>query len=547
MRLEIEPSELELIAKAFQAISKENSYDGLAKALLKAALGYSGAGRGAVLLSESGGLLTKADASFPREKAKCFASQPPTSEFRLPADLREKVLTRREIVLKYNAWEGSALIDSAERRRGRIAQLCLPLILRDQTVGVLYLETERKETFTPRYVSVVSMLASQAAVSFESVQLFEALRETNLWMVKGQQIGRMGSYRWNTRTLLSRASRECYRLFDIDFDVNPVPFEVFKSRVHPDDYTALEEALARVVSTKSPFSHEYRVVHRDGTMLHVAAVGQFDVGPTGDIELEGIISDITDRKAAEQALADARTELARAIRLASLGELAGSIIHEINQPLTGIIVSAEACLRWLERSPIEPSKARKSALRVIEQGRRATDVVAGLRTLIRGAQLRLTDVQINDAIEEILLLLKRDMERAGVILTTALDKSIPTIEGDRVQLQQVILNLVRNAIDAMTTTTGKPRVLSLSTKSSDEGVAVVIADTGVGIAPASRDRLFDSLYTTKPDGLGLGLSICRKITAVHGGRLWVEENTPNGATFTFTLPVRQLGPVTAYP
>ncbi|MGY4173522.1 ATP-binding protein [Bradyrhizobium sp. USDA 4529] len=547
MRLEVETSELELIAKAIQAISKETSYEGLAKALLKAALDYSDAGQGAVLLSESGELLTKADASFPRERAKFLASQPPASELRLPADLSERVLTRREIVLKEDGWEGSALIDPTQCRRGRIAQLCLPLIHRDQTVGFLYLESERKETFAPRYVSAISMLASQAAVSFESVQLFEALRETNLWMVKGQQIGRMGSYRWNTRTLLSRASRECYRLFDIDFDVNPVPFEVFKSRIHPDDFPALEEALAGVVSTKSPFSHEYRVVHRDGTTLHVAAVGQFDVGPTGDIELEGIISDITDRKAAEQALADARTELARAIRLASLGELAGSIIHEINQPLTGIIMSAEACLRWLERSPVEPSEARKSALRVIEQGRRASDVVAGLRTLVRGAQLRFTDVQINEAIEEILLLLKRDLERAGVILRTALDKSIPTIEGDRVQLQQVILNLVRNAIDAMSSTTGKPRVLSLSTKSSDEGVAVVIADTGVGIVPASRDRLFDSLYTTKRDGLGLGLSICRKITAVHGGRLWVEENTPNGATFTFTLPLRQLGPISANP
>ena len=176
------------------------------------------------------------------------------------------------------------------------------------------------------------MLASQAAVSFESAQPFEALRETNMWMVKGQQIGRMGSNRWNTPTLLLRASRECYRMFDINLDVNPVPFEVFKSRVHPDDLPALEQALAEAVSTKSPFSHEYRVVHKDSTTLHIVAVGQFDPGPTGDVELEGIITDITDRRAAEQALTDARNELARALRLASLGELAGSIVHEINQP-----------------------------------------------------------------------------------------------------------------------------------------------------------------------------------------------------------------------
>jgi C4-dicarboxylate-specific signal transduction histidine kinase len=353
----------------------------------------------------------------------------------------------------------------------------------------------------------------------------------------------MGSYRWNTRTLLSRASRECYRMFDVDLDVNPVPFEVFQSRIYPDDLPALEHALTEAVSTKSPFNHEYRVVHRNGSILHVAAVGQFDLGPTGDVELEGIITDITERKAAEQALTDARNELARAVRLASLGELAGSIVHEINQPLTGIIMSAEACLRWLARDPAEPVEARKSAIRVIEQGRRARDVVAGLRSLARDAQLRFTDVQINDAIEEILLLLKRDIERADVTLRAALDRSKPVVEGDRVQLQQVVHNLVRNAIDAMTAASRRPRVLTVSSKVADGHVSVEIADTGVGIAAASRERLFDALYTTKGDGLGLGLSICRKIITVHGGRLWVEENTAHGATFTFTLPLRQSDPV----
>ena len=353
MRLENETSELELIAQAFRAISKEISYEGLAKALLKAALGYSGAARGAVLLSEGGELLAKADASFPRQKAKFFASQPAAGEFRLPADLSERVLARQETVVRQDSWKGSALIDPAECPPGsNITQLCLPLIHQERTIGVLYLEFDASaRLFAPRCVSVMSMLASQAAVSFESAQLFEALRETNMWMVKGQQIGRMGSYRWNTRTLLSRSSRECYRIFDIDQDVNPVPFELFRDRIHPDDFPALEQALAEAVSTKSPFSHEYRVVHRDGTTLHVHAVGQFDLGPTGDVELEGIITDITERKAAEQALMDARSELARAVRLASLGELAGSIVHEINQPLTGIIASAEACLRWLARDP----------------------------------------------------------------------------------------------------------------------------------------------------------------------------------------------------
>jgi signal transduction histidine kinase len=536
-----ETFDLELIAKAFQVISKEISYGGLARALLKVALEYSGAVRGAVLLSEGGELLAMANASFPRERAKVFASQPPVGELRLPADLSERVLTRQETVVRHDSWTRSALFDPVARPSGQdIGLLCLPVIHQERTIGVLYLESASKqETFTPRCVSVMSMLASQAAVSFESAQLFEALRETHMWMVKGQQIGRMGSYRWNTRTLLSRASRECYRIFDINLDVNPVPFEVFRDRVHPDDLPALERALSEAVSTKSPFNHEYRVVHEDGTTLHVVAVGQFDLGPSGDLELEGIITDVTERKASEQALTDARAELARAARLASLGEFAGSIVHEVNQPLTGIITSAEACLRWLARDPAEPGEARKSAMRVVEQGRRASNIITGLRSLVRDARLQFANVQINDAVEEVLVLLKRELERASVTLTTDFDTSMPKIEADRVQVQQVVFNLVRNAIDAMAGINGRARVLTAGSKVADGHASVTITDTGVGINPANSERLFDALYTTKSEGLGLGLSICRKIISAHGGRLWVEKNATHGAAFSFALPVRQ--------
>jgi signal transduction histidine kinase len=541
MTLENGTLELEPIAKAFQAISKEISYAGLAKTLLNTALGYSGAVRGAVLLSKGGELLAKADASFPRERAKVFASRPAITEFRLPADLSERVLKHQETVVKHDSWKRSALVDASECPPGQdIVLLCLPLIHQERTIGVLYLESERQqEMFTPRCVSVISMLASQAAVSFESTQLFEALRETNMWMVKGQQIGRMGSYRWNTRTLLSRGSREYYRILGLNLEVNPVPFAEFRNRVYPDDLSVLERALAEAVSSKSPFSHEYRVVHEDGTTLHVVAVGQFDLGPSGDLELEGIITDVTERRIAEQALTDARAELARTARLASLGELAGSIIHEVNQPLTGIITSAEACLRWLARDPAEPGEARKSAMRVIEEGHRASNVVAGLRSLVRDAQLQFADVQINDAVEEVLLLSKRELERASVVLRTDFDRSMPKIEADRMQLQQVVFNLVRNAIDAMTGANGRARVLTASSRVTDGYASVMIADTGVGIDPASRERLFDPLYTTKGEGLGLGLSICRKIVGAHGGRLWVEKNTPHGATLAFALPLCQ--------
>jgi signal transduction histidine kinase len=541
MKLENKTCELEVITKALRAISEETSYRGLAEALLAAALGYSGAVRGAVMLSEGGEQFQKAEARFPRERVKVIVSHPPVSKFQLPANLSERVLRRKETIVCHDNCKGSAFIDSAERFQGpEITLLCLPLVHQEEATGVLYLESERhQEAFTAECVWVMSMLASQVAVSFESAQRFEALRETNMWMVKGQEICRTGSYWWNTRTMLSRVSRELYRIFDVDLNVDPIPSEVFKDRVHTDDFPALERAIEEAVSTRSPFSHEYRVVHRDGTTLHVVAMGQVDVGPSGDLELQGIISDVTKQKASEQALTDARAELARAARLASLGELAGSIIHEVNQPLTGIMMSAEACLEWLERDPADLSEARKSAIRIVDQARRASHVVGGLKSLVRNAGPRFMSVQINEAIEEVLLLSKGELERAGVTLRTDFDASIPRIEADRVQIQQVVLNLVRNAIDAMGVVKGRHRVLATSSKVADGHASVAITDTGVGIDPANRDRLFEALYTTKSEGLGLGLSICRKIISAHGGRLWMDTNATHGTTFTFILPIRQ--------
>jgi signal transduction histidine kinase len=539
MRLDDDSQELELIAHAFQTISRETSYHGLAKAFLEQALSYSGASRGGVLLSTGGELLDGPDTSFSSAMTKFFVSDPLDAEFQLPADLRERVLGRRETVSRQMESRSSALVFPLEAPPQDISQLFLPLVHQERTIGVLYLESsQEREIFEPRCVWVMSMLASQTAVSFESVRLFEALREANRWMIKSQAIGQMGSYRWNTRTLLSRGSREIYRILGLDLNVNPVPFEAFRDRVHLDDLPALEQSLTEALSTRSPFRHEYRVVHKDGTTLHVIAVGRFDFGPTGDLELEGIITDVTEQKAAERALTDARTELARASSLASVGEIAGSIIHEINQPLTGILMSGEACLRWLARGPAKLDDAHKSADRVIEQSRRAGDVIKGLKTLVRDAKVNFTRVDINDAIGEVLVLSKRDLELSAVTLRTDFDRSSPTVEADRVQLQQVVLNLARNAIDAMAGIEAGDRILTASSRAAVDNVSVRITDTGIGIDPASRERLFDALFTTKKGGLGLGLSICRKIIAGHGGRLWVEEGKVPGTTFAFMLPLR---------
>jgi C4-dicarboxylate-specific signal transduction histidine kinase len=254
--------------------------------------------------------------------------------------------------------------------------------------------------------------------------------------------------------------------------------------------------------------------------------------------LEGIITDVTGRKASERALADARNELARVSRLASVGELAGSIIHEINQPLTGIVMGAEACLEYLEEGPARREQAHKSAVRVIEQAHRASNVIVGLKSLVRDAQLKFADVDINDAIEEVLRLLKGELELNSIALRTEFYKPSPFVRADRVQIQQVALNLFRNAVEAMLEVEARNRILTVASKAVDNHVVVRISDTGAGVASSIRETLFDALNTTKKGGLGLGLSICYKIVAAHSGRLWLQESTAHGTTFAFVVPLR---------
>src|ERR1700742_2206358 len=257
MKVENEARDLELIARALQRISKEISYKGLAEALLNEALSYCMIARGAVLISEGGELLAKADVPFPSGNASFFISEPPVRELRMSADLSRKVLDLQQTVLKESVSSNLALGGPSEESLQHTTQLFLPLVHQGCTIGLLYLESAPDEqVFTDRRVRVMSILASQAAASFESARLFEAFRETNLWMIKGQEIGRMGSYRWNTRTLLSRGSKECKRILGLDPDMNPVAFDSFRRCVHPDDLPALEQGLMEAVRTKSPFSHE---------------------------------------------------------------------------------------------------------------------------------------------------------------------------------------------------------------------------------------------------------------------------------------------------
>jgi C4-dicarboxylate-specific signal transduction histidine kinase len=241
---------------------------------------------------------------------------------------------------------------------------------------------------------------------------------------------------------------------------------------------------------------------------------------------------------ASEALREAQTELAHVNRVTTMGELSASIAHEVMQPVTAAVTNAHAALRWLGTQPPDLEEIRQALGRIVKEGNRATDVIGRIRALIKKAPPRKDSLEINEAILEVIALTRGEAVKNGVSVQTQLAEGLPLIQGDRVQLQQVILNLIINAAEAMNGVSEGSRELQIGTgKDASGGVLVAVQDSGPGLKPESSDRLFDAFYTTKPGGMGMGLSICRSIVEGHGGRIWVSRNAGPGATVQFTVPV----------
>jgi PAS domain S-box-containing protein len=303
----------------------------------------------------------------------------------------------------------------------------------------------------------------------------------------------------------------------------------------PDTWRAAgEQALAELAATGScaPFEREY--VRKDGSRVPVLVGAALFEGRRD----EGVafVLDLSERKRAEAALHQAQMELARVTRVATLGELTASIAHEIMQPLGAVVNNASACVRWLAAQNLE--EARRSAALVIADGHRAADIISRIRALAQKAPPHQDWLDLNATIQDVLALARSAVQRHGVVVETQLAAEVPRILGDRIQLQQVLLNLIMNAIEALSGVSAGPRVLWVSSKPvASTEVVIAVRDSGPGFAPQHLDRLFDAFYTTKPEGMGLGLAISRRIIEAHGGRLWATAHTPHGAVVQFTLPL----------
>jgi PAS domain S-box-containing protein len=380
------------------------------------------------------------------------------------------------------------------------------------------------------------LYARQASEMIAHHRVEKALQRSETNLAEGERIGHSASWSVNMRSGEIFWSLEHYRIFGLD-PASKVTFEVV-SMLHHDDRAAASEEWARAMRERTKYEGEFRVVRPDGEVRYCHSIGHPVFDDAGEmVEMVGTLIDTTERTHAEEALARAREELAHVMRVTTMGELTASIAHEVNQPLAAVVTNANACLHWLAAQPANMGEAQAAAQRIIRDANRASDVITHIRSFLTRGKPHHKLLDITEVVREVLVLVQGEAREKGVALLATCTPGLPFVRGDRVQLQQVILNLAINAIEAMSSARGRSRILELGAGHHGEGeLRIAVTDTGPGLDAEQRERVFDAFYTTKPHGMGMGLAISRSIIESHGGRLWAARNVKGGETFQFTLP-----------
>ena len=388
-----------------------------------------------------------------------------------------------------------------------------------------------------RLVPSVQRALREAQERAERKKAEEAFHRSEMYLAEAQRLSLTGSFGWNPTSGKIYWSDETYRIFGCEPTIKPT-VQLVLERTHPDDRMRLRQIIDRASSERSDFDAEHRLLMADGSVKHVRAVAHPSTSEDPEnFEFVGAVMDITERKRAEEErerLRQLEVDLAHLNRVSMMGELAASLAHEIKQPIAAAALNGDACVNWLGRDAPDVTKASAAASAMVANVTRAGGIIDRVSSLYRRGTQERGSVDLNEIVREMSVLLGDMANRNAVSIRTDLDPELPPTTADRVQLQQVLMNLMLNGIEAMQDTGGE---LTVASKRTEDGQLLMsVSDTGIGLSINQAERVFEPFFTTKSRGTGMGLSISRRIIASHGGRLWASPNTGRGATFQFTLP-----------
>jgi PAS domain S-box-containing protein len=420
------------------------------------------------------------------------------------------------------------------RVEGMVAFAGYPLLVNGDVVGVLAMFS--RSPISQGTTETLGAISDTIAQGIQRKEAEDEVRRSELFLAEAQALSQTGSWGWNAASGNLLWSAETYRIFGLELDVKPTLSTVAEA-IHPDDRVRFKQDAEALARDGTDFQREYRLKLRDGSTKYIHVVGRSVGRVFPDLDFIGSIMDVTERKRAAEALLRTQAELAEVTRLTTMGELAASIAHEINQPLATVVTNAQACVRLLRAESPPWDDISGAVADIAEAGKRASDVLARIRLLLRKSIPEPSELRVNAVIREVIELTRDATSKKGAILHIDLADDVPPVLADRVQLQQVLINLITNGADAMADVTDRPRTLTIRSRCNEDLQAeVAVIDSGSGIDPKHRDRIFDPFFTTKIDGMGMGLAICRGIVEAYGGRLWATANADRGTTVRFALP-----------
>ena len=555
----VEHLDLATVIKVSQAVSGEIVLEKLIDTLMRIAIEHAGAERGLLILPQGVELRVEAEATTSGDAVTMHLPGASTAAAALAESIVQYVVrTQESVILDDASAQNPFSADPYIRRHHARSILCLPLINQAKLIAVLYLENNlTPHVFTPTRIAVLKLLASQAAISLENTRLYRGLEEREAKIRRLVDANIIGIFMWNLEGEIIEANEAFLHMLRFSRE-DLISGRVRWTDLWPAEWRdRYERAAAEIKATGAlqPFRKE--CLRKDGSRIPVMIGGaMFEESGSEGV---AFVLDLSEQKRAEEALQKAQLELAHVTRVTTLGEMTASIAHEINQPLAAIVTNANAGLRWLAGDLPNLEETRQAIRRIIRDGNRAGDVVSRIRTLFKKAPPAKERIDINALIQEVLTLMQGEVQRNQVTLQAEFANDLPLLIGDKIQLQQVILNLLVNAIQAMSGVFDGRRELCVSSQKVTEiyakgakditeskasiqpeptQVLIAVRDSGPGLDPQRLNHLFDAFYTTKPQGLGMGLTISRSIVEAHDGRLRAKANTPRGAVFEFTLPIR---------